>query len=796
MLRKRIFKINLLSNKKSQAAAEMLIVIAIALSILLIILVINNKIMTGTSGKIESTKARTVVDSMADAAELVYQQGVGSRTRVFVTLPDEIQSFTASNQTLAMQLYTGGNLKDTYRAFDFNVSGTLPTEDGNYWLYAEAKQGYVEFSQNITEEDTTPPASVTNMANQSAGTTWIYWTWTNPSDSDFSQAIIYIDGDNEANTSNNYYNATGLSSGTSYTITVHTKDTTGNVNDTDVNNTASTLSTVNQPPTHTTPILNSTFGTNLTTENLTCHNQSTSDSDGDSVKNIFNWYKNETSIMLLNMPFEGGSNTTYTKDYSGNSNDGTVSGATWSNTSGYDGDGAYEFNGVADYISVPVDEMTAGKSEITLMFWVNPDGWTSGKALWDECNGAYWQFSVYTNSWYTRDSSTGASGSRNNDLTVPTMPTGEWHHMAFVYGVEDSLKAIYIDGELNTSTSTSIDALTSNRDFVRIADACDGTNFDGEIDDLMIFNVSLSAEQIKAIYENRTDLIVSQETALSDLWQCEITPDDGNQTGTTLQSNNLTITQETTPPASVTNLENQSQGSTWIYWNWTNPPDSDFDHTEVWINGTFYANVSAPDNFYNATSLSSDSTYEIQTKTADTSGNINTTWVNDTAETTASALDSIDNPSFESEISPSDWTYTEHDGKIYNGRSTSWSSDGSYSYRIYVSGPVSTGDYGMIYQTIDLTGIDTITFDSYASTSYSACQYAEARVYIDNDDTDFGKDTNWYIDLCSGNNGAHSDQSIDVSGFTGTHTFKMELYVTQGANLGTRYIYYDNLRTS
>lgn len=88
--------------------------------------------------------------------------------------------------------------------------------------------------------DIIPPAPITNLNNQSSGTTWIYWNWTNPADADFNETIIYLGGSNVANTSNNYYNATGLSSGTDYTITVHTKDDLGNVNDTDVNSTAST----------------------------------------------------------------------------------------------------------------------------------------------------------------------------------------------------------------------------------------------------------------------------------------------------------------------------------------------------------------------------------------------------------------------------------------------------------------------------------------------------------------------------------------------------------------------------
>ena len=88
--------------------------------------------------------------------------------------------------------------------------------------------------------DNVIPNSVTNLANQSVGTAWVYWNWTNP-ESDFSQAIVFIDGVNLANTSNNYYNATGLSAETNYTITIHTKDSVGNINDTDVNDSAVTL---------------------------------------------------------------------------------------------------------------------------------------------------------------------------------------------------------------------------------------------------------------------------------------------------------------------------------------------------------------------------------------------------------------------------------------------------------------------------------------------------------------------------------------------------------------------------
>ncbi len=53
----------------------------------------------------------------------------------------------------------------------------------------------------------------------------------------------------------------------------------------------------------------------------------------------------------------------------------------------------------------------------------------------------------------------------------------------------------------------------------------------------------------------------------------------------------------------------------------------------VYLNGAFQTNVSRGVRFYNATDLIQGTTYTISTKTSDTSGNINSTWVNHTATT-------------------------------------------------------------------------------------------------------------------------------------------------------------------
>lgn len=89
----------------------------------------------------------------------------------------------------------------------------------------------------------------------------------------------------------------------------------------------------------------------------------------------------------------------------------------------------------------------------------------------------------------------------------------------------------------------------------------------------------------------------------------------------------ITVNADLTPPASITGLTN-STGNFYHNWTWTNPSDSDFSHTMIYINGAFAANISSM--YYNLTASVRDQS-TISTRTVDTYGNINTTWVNHTS---------------------------------------------------------------------------------------------------------------------------------------------------------------------
>jgi hypothetical protein len=168
-------------------------------------------------------------------------------------------------------------------------------------------------------------------------------------------------------------------------------------------------------------------------------------------------------------------------------------------------DGADEFGIFYDFIDLPKNNMTSGESEITVEFWINPYEWDSDEIIWDEYRNSYWQFSIMSDSWYTRDNSTKWWGSRDNDLSMPEIPIGEWHHLAFVYSVSQNLKAIYLDGVIYNYTNISIDPLTTERTGANIGYGVEGDYFDGKIDEVRLSSHAYSQDWLKTEYNNQNN---------------------------------------------------------------------------------------------------------------------------------------------------------------------------------------------------------------------------------------------------------------------------------------------------
>jgi hypothetical protein len=91
------------------------------------------------------------------------------------------------------------------------------------------------------------------------------------------------------------------------------------------------------------------------------------------------------------------------------------------------------------------------------------------------------------------------------------------------------------------------------------------------------------------------------------------------------------IPPDTTPPNSITGLTNTSQTCNQITWTYINPTTADFSHTLIYKDNIAQANAGNTTTTLTWTGLNPSQQYTLSTKTADLTGNINSTWTNQTA---------------------------------------------------------------------------------------------------------------------------------------------------------------------
>lgn len=108
----------------------------------------------------------------------------------------------------------------------------------------------------------------------------------------------------------------------------------------------------------------------------------------------------------------------------------------------------------------------------------------------------------------------------------------------------------------------------------------------------------------------------------------------GNINSTFVSHNATTaLLPDTVPPGSVNDLRASIISKRYIVWRWTDPEDVDFDKVIVYLDGNFMTNVTKGTGSYTAMNLKPNSVHTISTRTVDITGNINQTWVNNTART-------------------------------------------------------------------------------------------------------------------------------------------------------------------
>jgi len=242
--------------------------------------------------------------------------------------------------------------------------------------------------------------------------------------------------------------------------------------------------------------------------------------DDDDAKVVYNGYSEspvKLSIglatttsppLIAHYKFDEGSGTTAT-DSSGREMHGTVNGATYDD--GMFGK-ALSFDGSDDYIEIKDSEtLSIGDGELTVILWTKPEvvtGSTTKMLLTKRC------FTNNNEASYSLGISNGMLSSLVKTETAGqviapqvSIEAGEWKHIALVYG--NGYLKIYVDGRLEASKAGSGNIWGSGTQlpvcigYGRLVNRSPARRyfFDGLIDDVKIFNTTLTADEIKHEYQ-------------------------------------------------------------------------------------------------------------------------------------------------------------------------------------------------------------------------------------------------------------------------------------------------------
>jgi hypothetical protein len=224
----------------------------------------------------------------------------------------------------------------------------------------------------------------------------------------------------------------------------------------------------------------------------------------DSANNISTFIDLDDSLVSW-WRFDDLNGTGHPTDYVGRNN-GTVVGNARQVTNGYFGRG-FEFDGsgeASDSIRISHSSSLTMNDDITISAWVKPNSFAGDPMVVAHNNDAYANTMLY---YFDSAGRLKNIIGTETDTSAYAISTGEWSHVAWVFDDSGNRIYYYING-----TSKDSDSKTSNPSYSNgywwIGAECDGAPcpdgnyFNGTIDDVMIFNRSLSAEEIAALYAN------------------------------------------------------------------------------------------------------------------------------------------------------------------------------------------------------------------------------------------------------------------------------------------------------
>lgn len=210
--------------------------------------------------------------------------------------------------------------------------------------------------------------------------------------------------------------------------------------------------------------------------------------------------------LIIYLPMHGDAN-----DYSGNGNDGTISG-TPATVAGKFGS-ALDFNGTTDWITIP-DSPSMDIDAVTVIMWIKTSAYNcDGGRKWGAGGTREWTINIDISNQAVFSISTDGTDihSAIDSTDSVSVSDGKLHLLMGTYDGETV--RIYVDGELKDSNTTPSGNLWNNTNNINIAGPAyiRDNAFDGVMSTFKVYGRALSAEEGTSYYESNRELVVNSE---------------------------------------------------------------------------------------------------------------------------------------------------------------------------------------------------------------------------------------------------------------------------------------------
>lgn len=269
-----------------------------------------------------------------------------------------------------------------------------------------------------------------------------------------------------------------------------------------------------------------------------------SDSDNDALYN-FTWFNTTGKQLVLGMDFNNGSAV----DLSVEAHTIDNNTATYSSSGGFDGSGAFTFDGTDDWINISDGIFTDKTASRSICFRFKISNNMTG--------GADAQPFIVTNGIYMhhRNNSEGLSIRYDNGgakvSNAGVYSDDKWHHTCGIYDNSTPETFIYVDGSLSENNTEANRPSTTYEGWWGIGQS-DGTYLNGTIDDVRIYDYVLSAAQVLNLYQNNSHILSDSETSGGETWTFNVrTTDTTYYTGASTY--NFDVKSNNAPTVTITN---------------------------------------------------------------------------------------------------------------------------------------------------------------------------------------------------------------------------------------------------